>query len=216
MDDDFQARVLKTGLWLYDLIEGETPSIFKKEYWSGKVMDRCMRDDAFRVELFRFVDVFPYLTHPESIAKHLTEYFGRPGQDFSAALQWGLRLVSPTSIGSGMAAKAIASNIERMGKQFIAGATPQDALPVWEGLRSKGMAFTTDLLGEAVVSEKEAEEYLKRYLDLFETLDEAQKKWNLISGVRRTHYCGAYWGYGFHEDGLKSGLDVCRGFGLAL
>ena len=110
MDDDFQARVLKTGLWLYDLIEGETPSIFKKEYWTGKVIDRCMRDDAFRVELFRFVDVFPYLTHPEAVAKHLTEYFGRPELDFSSALQWGLRLVSPTSIGSGMAAKAIASN----------------------------------------------------------------------------------------------------------
>lgn len=45
---------------------------------------------------------------------------------------------------------------------------------------------------------------------------EAQKKWNLISGVRRTHYCGAYWGYGFHEDGLRSALDVCRGLGLGL
>lgn len=45
---------------------------------------------------------------------------------------------------------------------------------------------------------------------------EAQKKWNRISGVRRTHFCGAYWGYGFHEDGLNSALEVCRGFGLEL
>jgi hypothetical protein len=45
---------------------------------------------------------------------------------------------------------------------------------------------------------------------------EAQKQWGLISGACRTHYCGAYWGYGFHEDGLKSALDVCRYFGLEL
>lgn len=44
----------------------------------------------------------------------------------------------------------------------------------------------------------------------------AQNRWIQISGVRRTHYCGAYWGYGFHEDGLSSALRVCRGFGLEL
>jgi hypothetical protein len=29
-----------------------------------------------------------------------------------------------------------------------------------------------------------------------------------ISGHNRTYYCGAYWGFGFHEDGVKSGLRV--------
>jgi len=45
---------------------------------------------------------------------------------------------------------------------------------------------------------------------------EARKNWKAISGVRRTHYCGAYWGYGFHEDGVKSALSVCRFFGKSL
>jgi predicted NAD/FAD-binding protein len=31
-----------------------------------------------------------------------------------------------------------------------------------------------------------------------------------VSGCNRTHYCGAYWGYGFHEDGVVSGLAVAR------
>jgi uncharacterized protein len=44
----------------------------------------------------------------------------------------------------------------------------------------------------------------------------AQRRWGEISGVRRTHYCGAYWGYGFHEDGVQSGLRVCARFGAAL
>ncbi len=36
----------------------------------------------------------------------------------------------------------------------------------------------------------------------------AQARHAEISGVRRTHYCGAYWGWGFHEDGVLSGLRV--------
>lgn len=44
----------------------------------------------------------------------------------------------------------------------------------------------------------------------------AQQRWEEISGRRRTHFCGAYWGYGFHEDGLTSALQVGRRFGLAL
>ncbi len=34
----------------------------------------------------------------------------------------------------------------------------------------------------------------------------AQKRRDEINGSRRTYYCGAYWGYGFHEDGVKSAL----------
>ncbi|MHB1468116.1 MAG: NAD(P)/FAD-dependent oxidoreductase [Solirubrobacteraceae bacterium] len=36
----------------------------------------------------------------------------------------------------------------------------------------------------------------------------AQRRWDRISGGRRTHYCGAYWGWGFHEDGVVSALRV--------
>jgi predicted NAD/FAD-binding protein len=40
----------------------------------------------------------------------------------------------------------------------------------------------------------------------------AQRRRTEISGVNRTWFCGAYWGFGFHEDGVKSALDVCRRF----
>ncbi len=39
----------------------------------------------------------------------------------------------------------------------------------------------------------------------------AQARHGEISGVRRTHYCGAYWGWGFHEDGVVSALRACAG-----
>jgi predicted NAD/FAD-binding protein len=42
----------------------------------------------------------------------------------------------------------------------------------------------------------------------------AQHRWSEISSVdRRTHFAGAYWNYGFHEDGLVSGLRVARALG---
>jgi predicted NAD/FAD-binding protein len=44
----------------------------------------------------------------------------------------------------------------------------------------------------------------------------AQGRRKEISGVRRTYYCGAYWSYGFHEDGVKSALAVCKHFGKGL
>jgi predicted NAD/FAD-binding protein len=43
---------------------------------------------------------------------------------------------------------------------------------------------------------------------------QAQGRWSEISGRNRTHYCGAYWFYGFHEDGLNSALRVARALGV--
>jgi len=40
----------------------------------------------------------------------------------------------------------------------------------------------------------------------------AQKRHAEISGPRRSFYCGAYWRYGFHEDGVVSGLRVLEQF----
>ena len=62
------------------------------------------------------------------------------------------------------------------------------------------------------------EKILRRFVyhhPLF-TLDSmrAQQRWNEISGVRRTHFAGAYWLYGFHEDGVNSALRVARALGV--
>ncbi len=44
----------------------------------------------------------------------------------------------------------------------------------------------------------------------------AQKRWSEINGVNRTYYCGAYWGYGFHEDGVVSAMRVATALGAEI
>lgn len=45
---------------------------------------------------------------------------------------------------------------------------------------------------------------------------EAQSEHQAFIRRRGVSLCGAYWGFGFHEDGLKSGLEVCKAFGTHL
>jgi predicted NAD/FAD-binding protein len=45
---------------------------------------------------------------------------------------------------------------------------------------------------------------------------QAQQRFAEISGRERTHFCGAYWGWGFHEDGVVSALRVAKRFGVTL
>lgn len=44
----------------------------------------------------------------------------------------------------------------------------------------------------------------------------AQERWEALNGAQHTYYCGAYWGNGFHEDGVVSALRVGRSLGEAL
>ncbi len=170
-ETDLERRVLETGRELYQLLGDGKPSAFKKDYWSGRMLEWCVRDEAFKVEMFRFVDVYPYLHTAEDVARHLQEYFGRPGQNLPLPFKRRLFSLSPNSFASKIAARAVGSNIRSMASQFIAGETPKEAAPTLRGLRREGAAHTIALLGEAVVSEAEAEDYFERYLNVLDTLE---------------------------------------------
>jgi predicted NAD/FAD-binding protein len=69
---------------------------------------------------------------------------------------------------------------------------------------------------EAIASEKVIRRLTYHHPVYSTAAFEAQKRRDEISGVNRTSYCGAYWSWGFHEDGVKSALAVCRQFGKGL
>lgn len=141
-------------------------NLFDRKFWSGKIMDWSMTNPAFKTEMFRFVDVLPALRDSEQIAEHIRQYFFREGLELPGMIRAGLGLATWNSLASKVAASAIRKNVTGMATTFITGEDAADASKTLRKLWDNGFSFTVDILGEAALSEKEAEDYQKRYLDL--------------------------------------------------
>lgn len=178
-------KIMDRGKEFFTSISGEAPSIFNKGWWTGKVMDWSMKNENFKVQLFRFVDVLPYLNTSESLSRHIDEYFAGEDQDVPAVLKWGAGALGSGLAGklaAGLVAKTIRSNIEGMAKQFIIGENTSDAIKNLKKIRKDGFAFTVDILGEAAVSEIESEAYLQEYLKLLSAISSEYAKWPALGG----------------------------------
>ena len=183
MDTQLEAKIVERGKEFFTSISGEAPSIFNKGWWTGKVMDWAMKNEDFKVQLFRFVDVFPYLNTSESLSRHIREYFSGDDHEVPSVLKWG---AGKASFGGKLTAKimekTIRSNIENMGRQFIVGQNTKEAVKGLAKLRKEGFTFTVDLLGEATVSEEEADAYRDGYLEVLDAIAEEQSKWKAHAG----------------------------------
>src|SRR5207237_5343550 len=73
--------------------------------------------------------------------------------------------------------QALRWNVSGMARQYIAGRNPEHVMKSLRKRRAQGIGFTVDLLGEAVVSEQEANEYATRCLELLEHLGRATRDW---------------------------------------
>jgi predicted NAD/FAD-binding protein len=83
---------------------------------------------------------------------------------------------------------------------------------ILQSLTSAEEFMVTLNLPGGIAEQKKIGTYLYHHPQYSLAAPAAQQRHNEISGVNRTHYCGAYWGYGFHEDGVKSALAACRYF----
>jgi len=135
-----------------------------------------MRDEQLKLQLFRFVDVLPSLRTSGEVVEHLQEYFveAHDSRKLSEFLGAGIRLARIVPWLSG---PILRWNVSEMARQFIAGRNSNDVLRILRKRRTQKIGFTVDLLGEAVVSETEADEYAARYLDLLEGLARETRNW---------------------------------------
>lgn len=171
-----QKEIESLGRDIFKDIETDSggSSIFNKDWWYGRIMEWSMRNENFKTQMFRFVDVLPYLKSGAEVARHLKEYFAQSGEKLPSIFNVGLGV---GSLAPGLMAGAIRKNVTQMAKLFITGETPKDALPVLAKAWNNRIAFTVDLLGEACLSDKEARDYQGRYLELIEWLSEGTQKW---------------------------------------
>jgi RHH-type proline utilization regulon transcriptional repressor/proline dehydrogenase/delta 1-pyrroline-5-carboxylate dehydrogenase len=169
-----QAAVERRGQQILDLVDRHPESIFSKTGFYQRMMAFSMRDETFKVQMFRFVDVLASLRRSDDIVTHLREYFhGMDG--VVPMLQTGLR---GAGIFPWLTAWILRRNVSGMARQFIAGRDGAGVMKTLRRKRRKSIGFTVDLLGEAVVSEKEADEYAARAMELLETLSRETRGWS--------------------------------------
>ena len=58
---DVNAAIYDRGQEIFNLSDEDTTSIFNKDWWYGRIMEWSMKNENFKVQMFRFVDVLPYL-----------------------------------------------------------------------------------------------------------------------------------------------------------
>ncbi len=179
---EIRARALATEL--LDKARNFKAGIFSKAFYSDRMMEWSMQDPGTKVQLFRFVDAFPMLKSPEAIYDHLTDYMSQPGVNMPSSMALAIKA---GGLLKGVTASQMGKQITGMASKFIAGTDAASALPGLKQLWSDGIAFSVDLLGEACVSDEEANHYRDKYLDLIRNLPAQVASWPANPRLERDH-----------------------------
>lgn len=148
-----------------------------------KLMAWAMANPGLRVQLFRFIDTLPALKSKGEVMRHLQQYLTAEEVELPGELKAFLNFTSPESVPATLAAATIVKAVETLAYKYISGETVKDVIKVVEKIRREKMTFSIDLLGEAVITEKEADSYLQGYLDLISQLGAQATTWPTIPEI---------------------------------
>jgi RHH-type proline utilization regulon transcriptional repressor/proline dehydrogenase/delta 1-pyrroline-5-carboxylate dehydrogenase len=137
------------------------------------MQELLMSDPALRAALFRFVDVRPACTTPADVTRHLNELLAEAEGSKPARRAHAL---TGKRFATRPVAAIAATGVKQMAQRFIVGADAKDALPAITGLWKDGVDATVDLLGEATVTEHEADAYMRRCEQTLRALADAARK----------------------------------------
>src|SRR5438034_648052 len=169
-----QSDVEQRGTRIFELVDKHPERLFSKAGFYQRLMAPSMLDERFKTQLFRFVAVLPSLRRPSEIIQHLEEYFSDGNDGFSPLTGMGVRVAR---LVPWISAPVLRWNVSEMARQFIAGRNAHDVIATLRKRRIQKIGFTVDVLGEAVVSEAEADEYAALYGDLLEKLARETSDW---------------------------------------
>ncbi len=166
MTTTLEPRIQAFGREIFARLDRGGPLLFTRNWWDDKLMGLTMGNEALKVQLFRFVDTLPYLTNPNDVGRHLREYLNEARNQLPWWVRSGIGLIPETGLASRVLAKVAKGNAETMARKFIAGSNVEEAIEAVQALRAQNLGFTMDLLGEATITEAEADHVLKQYIDL--------------------------------------------------
>ncbi len=183
---ELEDHIRKIGEEIHSMMAATSPSILDPSWWSGRVLEWAMNNEWFKVQMFRFIDVLPVLKGRRQVTRFIREYFEETGASLPGSLHWGVRL-SSSPLSTILVAPVVKKNLEWMARRFIIGEDPRRAVGVLKKLRKKGLAFTVDLLGEATLSDREADICVERYLEAIRVLSGEVIVWKENPVLDRDH-----------------------------
>jgi RHH-type proline utilization regulon transcriptional repressor/proline dehydrogenase/delta 1-pyrroline-5-carboxylate dehydrogenase len=173
-----QLEIEQLGREIFALVDKDkgAPNLFGGKDFYGRLMEWAMQDPVFKTQMFRFVDVLPTLTSSGDVVGHMAEYLSKVKTPASGVLRGALAFgrLLPT-----MPAHLIRQNVLAMASIFICGRDGKSAFPNLHRNWAQGVRFTVDILGEAVVSDREADEFATRYKELLDFLAEGTRSWKV-------------------------------------
>ena len=175
---DVESETRAIGDWLRQHSPRRQPSIFERRWWDDRILSWAMADESVKVQMFRFVDVLPMLKDHQSVSRHLQEYFEQVNDHLPGAVRMVVDHAGPNTVLGRALSMNARSNAMRMAQRFIAGSTTEEVLDSVTKLRKRGFSFSLDLLGEAVVSEPEANRYRNSYCELLDNLADDINGWS--------------------------------------
>lgn len=134
-------------------------------FFDDLLLDFCMRHPHLKAELFRFIDVLPSLP-PREVTGHLLEYLGGARDELPLPIRWSFDLTQDSGRFGRIVGRAARGNVLRMARRFIAGSTSAEVISAIRALRKRRLAVTFDALGEAVLTDEEADRYRDQYVSL--------------------------------------------------
>ena len=165
-----EEAIKNKGLRFLQEVKSHRNSVFDTQYWMGLLMEWVMKDPSFKIDLFRFVDVLPSLKTSEQISSHIEEYLLKKDRELPLVISTALKAASSFGLSKGIAQAVLKNNITDMASRFIIGDNLERVKKSLTNLEKENFTFTLDLLGEAVVNEKEAHKYYEQIYKLITEL----------------------------------------------
>ena len=173
-----EARVQQIGRELFERVARDRQAFYSADRWTAALFAWSLAHEDAKLQLFRFVDVLPALDTDRDLVRHLREYFEGRDAPYAALLQTALGIARVAGrLGDAVVGVMLRETVRRLARRFVAGSTPAEARRAALDARRAGQAFTLDVLGEACLSDAEADAYEARYVELVDTLGREAPHW---------------------------------------